>query len=437
MLLPMASDLPTHWGSSTPEHGDGGAALEADWDVIGPDDLITRVESLLARIKAGDQLPGSVTVGSLEALVTPVHEMRALHRELHPPDLPGGGSARGRVSGFVKRIVRRLTSWYIEPRWQLQELIDARAVDFSSEAFNSVYRIEQELERLRQRDARLRLDIIATAERLRRTQEQVAVCADGLSELRSGLARAAMDAELRALSKEVTAILARLGADGASGADIDYVEFERRFRGDASSIAAAQRRYLALFPPAELPGRVVDIGCGGGEMLALLAGEGYEVLGVDTDPAMVAVCKEKGLSAIVDDGLHFLSRSADGSLKGIFCAQLVEHLITPELEALVRQAYRVLSPEGVLIIETINPRSSYALGNHYYADTSHVRPVHPETLRFVCEQVGFARVELEERSPHPSLSLGEELPQGPVGEAVQSLLESVFGYQDYVIVANK
>ena len=140
---------------------------------------------------------------------------------------------------------------------------------------------------------------------------------------------------------------------------------------------------------------------------------------------------------MVDDGIHFLSRVADDSLKGIFCAQVVEHLITPELEQLIVLAHEKLHREGVLVIETINPRSSYALGNHFYADTSHVRPVHPETLRYICEQVGFVSVELEERSPHPLLELSSDLPDGAVGEAVEALLESVFGHQDYVVVATK
>jgi len=140
---------------------------------------------------------------------------------------------------------------------------------------------------------------------------------------------------------------------------------------------------------------------------------------------------------VKDDGIHFLSQTPDDSLRGIFCAQVVEHLITPELEQLVRLAYRTLMVGGVLLMETINPRSSFALGNHFYADTSHVRPVHPETLRFICEQVGFTRVQLEERSPHATLALQSELPESSVGQAVTALLDSVFGYQDYAIVATK
>ena len=116
-----------------------------------------------------------------------------------------------------------------------------------------------------------------------------------------------------------------------------------------------------------------------------------------------STCASKGLPVVLEDGIPFLSQTAQDSLKGVFCAQVVEHLMTPEMEELVRLAFRTLQAGGVLVIETINPRSSFALGNYFYADTSHVRPVHPETLRFICEQVGFTKVQLEERSPHPSL----------------------------------
>ncbi|MGB7053164.1 MAG: class I SAM-dependent methyltransferase [Acidimicrobiales bacterium] len=433
----MAPDAPTSSGGSAPGPEDRSPAVESDWGVVAPEALIARVEGLLARMDEGEAFPGSVPTAGLAALVSPVHQMRLLHAGLHPPEVAAGGGPRRRAGGFLKRLVRRLTSWYVEPRWLVQEQLDAKSIEFSAEAYNSVHRIEAELERLRQQNVRLRLDLVANTERMRRTQEKVAEGAERLAKIESTLSRAAMEDEFRALSKEVAAILARFGADGTTGADIDYVEFERRFRGDAADIAEGQHRYVALFPPAMLPGQIVDIGCGRGEMLELLAAEGHEVLGVDMDPDMVVVCHGKGLPAVVDDGVHFLSRTPDNSLKGVFCAQVVEHLITPELEALVSQAHRALAPDGALVIETINPRSSYALGNHYYADTSHVRPVHPETLRFICEQVGFTRVELEERSPHPSMSLRESLPEGPVGEAVESLLESVFGYQDYVIVANK
>jgi O-antigen chain-terminating methyltransferase len=172
-------------------------------------------------------------------------------------------------------------------------------------------------------------------------------------------------------------------------------------------------------------------------MVEVLLHARHEAIGVDSNPTMIEACRAKGLPAIQEDGIHWLERAADNSLKGIFCAQVIEHLLTSELEHFVRLAQSKLQVNGVLVMETINPRSLFALGNHFFADTSHVRPVHPETLRFICEQVGFERVELEERSRHPMVELAEGLPDDQVGSAIDALLESVFGYQDYVIVATK
>ena len=408
----------------------GGPVLDVDGSVASADALVSRVEQLIERIDAGGPAE-AVAPSGLAAVVAPVHGMRVLQREMHPPEVGGGSGS------LVKRTVRRLTSWYVEPRLQVQEQIDAQAVDFASETYNALVRIEEEVEELRRQNVRTRLEVVAAGERIRRQ----ALVTDRLTELAAHLEQVvrgtADQGELQVLSKEFATLLDRLGADAVSGLDLDYVEFERRFRGDPAHIAEAQRRYLSLFPPAAVPGTIVDIGCGRGEMLAMLAEEGHDVLGVDMDAGMVQACLDQGLPAVQDDGLHVLAQTPPGSLKGIYCAQVVEHLLTPVLERLVRLSLDALADDGVLVMETINPRSSYALGNFFYADTSHVRPVHPETLRFLCEQVGFSRVTLEERSPHPALDRREDLPDDAVGASVQALLESVFGYQDYVIVANK
>lgn len=405
--------------------------LDVDGNVVGSDDLVHRVEQLIARIQAGHSAPGAAEPTGLPSVVAPVHAMRAAHADLHPPDVGGG------AGGAWKKIVRRLTSWYVEPRWAAEQELDARTIEFASQAYNNLHRIDVELEALRRQNIRLRLELVAVQERFRLTQESVGAIAVTVANHGRLMQHTAMQDDVRLLTKEFSTLLSRLGAETVSGVDLDYVEFEKRFRGSSADILEAQRRYLTLFPATEVPGLIVDIGCGSGEMLELLTAEGQECMGVDMDAGMVEACTVKGLSAVVDDGLHFLAQTAPDSLKGLFCAQLVEHLLTSELEELVRLSHRALATDGVLIMETINPRSSFALGNHYYADTSHVRPVHPETLRFICEQLGFRDVQMEERSPHPALALADDLPATAEGNAVRALLQSVFGYQDYVVVATK
>ncbi len=434
--------------TESPSPAPGTHLFDVDGQVISADALVERVEHLLQGVRsAGGPSAGAVAgqPAPPTALDAPIHAMRVIHGQLHPPDVDGRPGLRGRVGSVLRRVVRRLTSWYVEPRWVLQQEFDTQSIEFSAQAFNAVYRVDAELEELRAQMARLKMQLVAANERTNRVRRDVGDLADRVTDrldsLTEDLAVQRLDqsvlrSELAPLQTELTSVLGRLGAVGTTGADIDYVGFEDRFRGTTEDLRLAQERYVSLFPPPGI-GPIVDIGCGRGEMLSLLADAGYEVMGVDVDPDMVEACTSRGLPAVVDDGIHFLSAAKDDSLKGIFCAQVVEHLLTPELEQLVVLAREKLQQGGVIVIETINPRSSFALGNHFYADTSHVRPVHPETLRFICEQVGFTTVQLEERSPHQLLELSGDLPEGPVGEAVGALLENVFGHQDYIIVATK
>lgn len=411
--------------------------LDVDGQVVSAEVLVQRVEQLLGAIDAGEVTSGVGGRSAAASLDAAIHEMRVIHSQIHPPELGGARGLRGRIGALVKRVVRRLSSWYVEPRWIQQQHLDAQNIEFAATMYNNVFRIDAELDDLRNQNARLKLQSVTLREVLNRYRHEFADVQEGMARQEKFLEGVAMQDDLRPLSQEVGALLDRLGAIGTSGANINYADFEDHFRGNTADVEKAQERYLTLFPSPSEPGRVIDIGCGRGEMLTLLAREGHEVLGVDPDLDMVEICTSKGLPAVVDDGIHFLSQTPEDSLKGIFCAQVVEHLITPELEQLVRLALRALRVGGVLVVETINPRSSFALGNHFYADMSHVRPVHPETLRFICEQVGFRQVQLEERSPHPSLALTDDLPQGSLGDAVGTLLKNVFGYQDYVIVATK
>ena len=57
-------------------------------------------------------------------------------------------------------------------------------------------------------------------------------------------------------------------------------------------------------------------------------------------------------------------------------------------------------PEGgLLIIETPNPESLVAGSVNFHRDPTHLRPVHPDTLAFLCESAGFRHVEILLLSP--------------------------------------
>ena len=102
-----------------------------------------------------------------------------------------------------------------------------------------------------------------------------------------------------------------------------YSLFEERFRGSPEDITEKQRPYVALL--RGLPGPVLDVGCGRGELLALLAAEGVPASGVEINPIAVSACRAAGLSVEEGDGLAALSGRPDGSLGGVVAVQVVEH----------------------------------------------------------------------------------------------------------------
>ena len=53
------------------------------------------------------------------------------------------------------------------------------------------------------------------------------------------------------------------------------------------------------------------------------------------------------------------------------------------------------------MLETINPACWSAFFDSYIRDLTHVRPVHPDTLKFLVIAAGFGDAAIQWRSPYP------------------------------------
>jgi SAM-dependent methyltransferase len=377
-------------------------------------------------------------------------------RLLHPPEIAAGPGVRGQATRFTKRAVRKVTSWYVEPRWVAQTDFDSATAWAATDAVTALEQLQNQVHQLSQAidDTRRTLEG-STAEQaylradVQGLSESVHDRHDGeLNSLRYDVAD--LNVAIGTVAARVETVRRQLVAAGAFAdrppapmpdaflvPEVDYTAFEDRFRGTRADVTEGQRAYLPLFgDPAEHP-RVIDLGCGRGEMLKLLEEHGFEPVGIETDTNMLDACRDQDLNVVEADAILWL-QSVDGdTLDGIFSAQVIEHLPVGALLSLVGAARRALRRGGVMVLETIDPRSMFALCNWFYADLSHIRPVYPPTLAYLCEEAGFTSVEIMSRSPHPAMQMVDGLPDDVQGRAVKQLVETVFGYQDYAVIARK
>jgi SAM-dependent methyltransferase len=164
-----------------------------------------------------------------------------------------------------------------------------------------------------------------------------------------------------------------------------YASFEDIFLGPEDMVRDRFVPYLSILSGH---GPVLDVGCGRGELLELLAKAGIEGIGVDIDGSMVDRARAKGLAVVQRDAIDYLAEQPDSFLGAVFSAQVIEHLSVAAVTRLLREAYRVLRPGGVMLLETVNPYSVQAF-RAFWTDLTHRHPIHPEALVVYCAEVGF------------------------------------------------
>lgn len=210
-----------------------------------------------------------------------------------------------------------------------------------------------------------------------------------------------------------------------------YRAFEERYRGPRELIKARQRVYLPFIKPLlqlHENAPAIDLGCGRGEWLEILAEAGFKAHGVDLDEGMLAACREAGLHVTAQDALSALKALPDASQAIVTGFHIAEHIAFADLRLLIQQALRVLKPAGLLILETPNPENITVGTVNFYLDPTHQKPLPPQLLAFLPEHYGFARVKTLRLQEDASLA-------GKPWITLRDVLEGVS--PDYAVVAQK
>jgi ubiquinone/menaquinone biosynthesis C-methylase UbiE len=116
--------------------------------------------------------------------------------------------------------------------------------------------------------------------------------------------------------------------------------------------ADAARELLARQASCQPGDRVLEVGCGTGSLLLLLKRQqpAAEVVGLDPDPAALAIARRKarraGVSFRLDQGFADALPYADGSFDHVLSSFMFHHLSRDEKEQALREVRRVLAPGG-------------------------------------------------------------------------------------------
>ncbi len=106
-------------------------------------------------------------------------------------------------------------------------------------------------------------------------------------------------------------------------------------------------------------GRVLDIGCGAGRHALYLQHRGHDVVGIDSSPGAVAVCKERGLEKVRELSITGLSRFLGGFDTILMLGNNFGLFAGPRRAAwLLRKMAGMTCAEARIIVETLDPHES-------------------------------------------------------------------------------
>lgn len=230
--------------------------------------------------------------------------------------------------------------------------------------------------------------------------------------------------------------------------NINYLEFENQFRGREEDIKKKLADVYLPIVKDKVSEPIIDIGCGRGELVEILSENGYKVTGIDLNDQMVQYCLEKKLNVHYADATEYLENIEDESVGTIFTLHVLEHLSPLQIMDLLKLCYRKLKKGGLMIMETPNPECLYTLAYGFTIDLTHKRMLHPYTMQFIFDEIGFSEKRVKHLSPVEEkviLKTITENEQTIISKADISTINQntakinnlLFSYQDYAIIARK
>lgn len=153
--------------------------------------------------------------------------------------------------------------------------------------------------------------------------------------------------------------------------------------------------------PADRSARILDIGCGTGDLVAQLRGAGYTgVHGIDISEEQVRIAAERGIEGVeLADLRDHLSANA-GGYDVILAMDVLEHFDPGGLFEVLDLIAAALAPGGLLLARSPNAVSPF-FGRYRYGDLTHGVAFTTRSLRQALRATGFEDIRFAAVDPVP------------------------------------
>lgn len=144
------------------------------------------------------------------------------------------------------------------------------------------------------------------------------------------------------------------------------------------------------------PGKILDLGAGLGLFVECCMRYGIECVGIEGSSWACKKAEERGIKLICLDLAEDFP-FPDEEFSVVVCNQVIEHLLPQTAKHMLQESYRVLKPNGVIIIN-----SPCYYNSRERCEPTHINLYTPSRLRREVEEAGF-KIIAEPNSPRPLL----------------------------------
>lgn len=329
----------------------------------------------------------------------------------------------GKLIVLCKKVVRKLLFWFVTKPLIQQKEFNASVTRSLNEIFNLQQLYISKLEEI----THLKSNLSEKDNLISNQMQQISNLSRQINNLNKQIE--GLNLKYAELSKISNSLVIR------DSFPVDYKKFEDQFRGSEADI---KKQQVEIYSPyLEGKKKLLDLGCGRGELVAEFYNLGFDSLGVELDNELVNYARNKGLNVVEGDMIEFLNNSTQ-KFDAITCLHVIEHLYPYQIVELVRSASNCLEEDGLIIFETPNPECLYNLAYGFSIDMTHKKPVHAYTMRFLFEEAGLCDIKIKHLEPtSSSVSLEKFRDNDQGNENIDKLNNLLFGYQNYAIIGRK